>query len=79
MVAWRHLVTSVETSKGRENNGKLPLRTCLERKVPETYRSTDWAVVFAKQAQKLNTNTNKNIHENQQIHQLFIQFINYVW
>jgi hypothetical protein len=41
-----------------ESNGKIPLRTCLERSVPEPYRSTDWALVPAKPAQRLNTTTN---------------------
>jgi hypothetical protein len=57
---WRHLAAKVGTSKGRGNNGKLLLRTCLVRSVPEPYRSPDWALVPAKPAQRLNTNTNNN-------------------
>jgi hypothetical protein len=47
-----HLVAKVRTSKGN-----LPLRTCLECSVPESYRSPDWALVPAKPAQRLNTTT----------------------
>jgi hypothetical protein len=47
-----------ERLKAGESNGKLPLRTCLESSVPETYRSPDWAMVPAKPAQGLNTNNN---------------------
>jgi hypothetical protein len=39
-----------ERLKGGESNGKLPLRTCLECSVPESYRSPDWALVPAKPA-----------------------------
>jgi hypothetical protein len=44
-----------ELLKAGESNGKLPLRTCLERSVPEPYRSPDWALVPPKPAQELNT------------------------
>jgi hypothetical protein len=49
-----------ERLKAGESFGKLPLRTCLERSVPEPYRSLDWALVPAKLAQGLNTTTNNN-------------------
>jgi hypothetical protein len=35
-----------------QRNGKLPLRTCPERSVPEPYRSPDWALVPAKTGPK---------------------------
>jgi hypothetical protein len=54
---WRHLAAKVGTSKGGESNCKLPLRTSLERSVPEPYRSPDWALVRAKTTQGLNTTT----------------------
>jgi hypothetical protein len=44
---WRR---SWERLKAGESNGKLALRTCLERSVPEPYRSPDWALVPAKLA-----------------------------
>jgi hypothetical protein len=37
-----------ERIKAWESNGKLPLRTCPECSVPESYRSPDWALVPAK-------------------------------
>jgi hypothetical protein len=60
MGTWRHLAAKVGMSKGRGNNGKLPLRTCLECSVPEPYRSPDWALVPAKLAQRMNNNNNNN-------------------
>jgi hypothetical protein len=50
-------VAKVGTSKGRRNNGKLHLRTYPECSVSEPYRSPDWALVPAKLAQGLNSNT----------------------
>jgi len=44
---WRHLAAEVGTSKHRESNGKLPLRTCPGCSLPEPYRSPDWALVPA--------------------------------
>jgi hypothetical protein len=41
-----------ERLKSGENNGKLPLRTCLECSVPQPYRSPDWALVSAKNRPK---------------------------
>ena len=49
---YRHLAAKVGTSKGRESNGKLPPRTCPECRVPEPYRSHDWAVVPVNPASK---------------------------
>ena len=43
-----------ERLKAGESNGNLPLRNCLERSVPEPYRSPDW--FLPKPAFGLNTN-----------------------
>jgi hypothetical protein len=51
MGTWGHMAAG-------ESNGNLPLRTCLERSVPEPYRSPNWALVPAKPTQRLNTNNN---------------------
>jgi hypothetical protein len=62
MGMWRHLAAKVGMSKGRGKQWQTtPKRTCLERSVPEPYRSYDWALVPAKPVQGLNnTNTNNN-------------------
>ena len=49
---YRHLAAKVGTSKGGENNGKLPSSTCPGCSVPEPHRSNDWALVPANPASK---------------------------